>query len=159
MTPLSFEKSGAVSSCQNSLWTFFLRGGGWRTPPTASGLRKPLSQIDVTALEDALDHGGLARGDTVTHSKGHGRREKRTLTSTNGAERLPATRARLVPRQAGHSHHPQMRVDRPHHGERQTSRETVYGITSLPRDQAHAARLRELHRHRWTIENSVFYIR
>ena len=44
-------------------------------------------------------------------------------------------------------------------GERQTSRETVYGITSLPRDQAHAARLRELHRHRWTIENSVFYIR
>lgn len=44
-------------------------------------------------------------------------------------------------------------------GERQTSRETVYGITSLPRDQAHAARLRELHRHRWTIENRVFYVR
>lgn len=28
--------------------------GFWRTPPTASGLRKLLSKIDVTALEDAL---------------------------------------------------------------------------------------------------------
>jgi hypothetical protein len=36
---------------------------------------------------------------------------------------------------------------------------TVYGITSLPRDQAHAARLLELHRQHWTIENSVFYVR
>ena len=26
----------------------------WRTPPAASGLRKLLSKIDVTALEDAL---------------------------------------------------------------------------------------------------------
>ena len=44
-------------------------------------------------------------------------------------------------------------------GERQTSRETVYGITSLPRHQANAARLLELNRSHWTIENSVFYIR
>lgn len=28
--------------------------GFWRTPPTASGLRKLLSKIDATALEDAL---------------------------------------------------------------------------------------------------------
>ena len=69
----------------------------------------------------------------------------------HGAERLPATRARLVQCQTGLSYHPRMRVDRP--------RETVYGITSLPRDQAHAARLLELNRHHWAIENSVLYVR
>jgi predicted transposase YbfD/YdcC len=44
-------------------------------------------------------------------------------------------------------------------GERKTSRETVYGITSLSRDQARAAKLLELNRHHWTIENGVFYVR
>ena len=38
------------------------------------------------------------------------------LHQHHGAERRPATRARLVQRQAGLSHHPRMRVDRPHHG-------------------------------------------
>ena len=44
-------------------------------------------------------------------------------------------------------------------GERKTSREAVYGITSLSRDQADAARLLQLNRQHWTIENSVFYVR
>ena len=44
-------------------------------------------------------------------------------------------------------------------GERRTSREVVYGITSLSRDQANAARLLDLNRNHWTIENGVFYVR
>ena len=44
-------------------------------------------------------------------------------------------------------------------GERRTSREVVYGITSLSRDQANAARLLDINRNHWTIENGVFDIR
>ena len=44
-------------------------------------------------------------------------------------------------------------------GERKTSREAVYGITSLSRAQANATRLLELNRQHWTIENGVFYVR
>jgi predicted transposase YbfD/YdcC len=44
-------------------------------------------------------------------------------------------------------------------GERTSSREVVYGITSLSRKQADAARLLVLNRGHWTIENRVFYVR
>lgn len=44
-------------------------------------------------------------------------------------------------------------------GERKTSCETVYGITSLSRDQADATKLLQLNRYHWTIENGVFYVR
>lgn len=43
------------------------------------------------------------------------------------------------------------------HGE--TSRETVYGITSLGRQRADARRLLNLVRGHWGIENSVFHVR
>ena len=44
----------SVSGCRNSPLDFLHALGFWRNPPTASGLRKLLSKIDVTALEDAL---------------------------------------------------------------------------------------------------------
>jgi len=44
-------------------------------------------------------------------------------------------------------------------GERKSSYEVVYGMTSLSRKQADAARLLALHRGHWTIENRVFYVR
>jgi len=44
-------------------------------------------------------------------------------------------------------------------GQRRTSRETAYGISSLSRQQANAERLLQLNRGHWTIENSVFYVR
>jgi predicted transposase YbfD/YdcC len=40
-----------------------------------------------------------------------------------------------------------------------TTTETVYGITSLPADDAHADRLLHLTRLHWGIENRVFYVR
>ena len=44
-------------------------------------------------------------------------------------------------------------------GEKKKSREVVYGITSLSRDQADAKKLLQLNRGHWTIENGVFYVR
>jgi predicted transposase YbfD/YdcC len=44
-------------------------------------------------------------------------------------------------------------------GEQRTSREVVYGLTSLSRKQADAAKLLSLNRGHWTIENRVFYVR
>lgn len=41
----------------------------------------------------------------------------------------------------------------------QVSREVVYGITSLPRSQADAARLLALSRTHWRIENGLHYVR
>jgi hypothetical protein len=43
--------------------------------------------------------------------------------------------------------------------ERKSSREVVYGITSLMRDQADAKQLLVLNRGHWKIENGVFYVR
>ena len=44
-------------------------------------------------------------------------------------------------------------------GEKKKSREVVYGITSLSRDQADAKKLLQLIRGHWMIENGVFYVR
>lgn len=44
-------------------------------------------------------------------------------------------------------------------GERKTTIETVYGITSLPRDRADAAKLLSIVREHWGIENKVFHVR
>jgi hypothetical protein len=86
----------------------------------------------------------------VTSDKGHGRRERRTLTSTIGLNR--------------HLDWPQVgqvcRVvrERFHRGACQV--ETAYYITSLRRHQADAKRLLELTRGHWAaIENGLHYVR
>lgn len=81
--------------------------------------------------------------------KGHGRRERRRLVSTTGLEGyidwpgcrqvFQITRSRTI-------------------GE-ETQREVSYGITSLSREKADAARLLALTRGHWGIENEVFYVR
>ena len=99
------------------------------------------------------------RDTATTHSKGHGRREKRTLTSTTALNAyLQHTLGWSSVRQVFRITRECTWTDRTT-GERKTSRETVYGITSLPHDQAHAARLLEFNRNHWTIENSAFYVR
>jgi predicted transposase YbfD/YdcC len=95
----------------------------------------------------------------TTYTKGHGRQEKRTLTSTTALnaylrDNLGWSSVRQVFRIVREC----AWIDRTT-GERKTSRETVYGITSLSRDQVRAAKLLELNRHHWTIENGVFYVR
>ena len=99
------------------------------------------------------------RQTVTTHTKAHGRQEKRTLTSTT------ALNADLRHALGWSSVRQVFRVTRDCAwtdrvtGERKTSRETVYGLTRLSRAQANATRLRELNRQHWTIENGVFSVR
>jgi predicted transposase YbfD/YdcC len=99
------------------------------------------------------------RQTATTHSKAHGRQEQRTLTSTTALNfYLQRTLGWSGVRQVFRVTRDCAWTDRVT-GERRTSRETVYGITSLSRDRADAARLLELNRQHWTIENGVFYVR
>ena len=111
------------------------------------------------AFDDAFDDAGVsprerrlaeAERQTVTRcNKGHGRVERRTLTSTTAlndyvdwpglAQCFKLVRERTV------------------HGK--TTSATVFGITSLTRGRADARRLLTLTRQHWQIENGVFHVR
>lgn len=113
----------------------------------------------LAALADAFDDTGVsprerklaeAERQTVTRcNKGHGRVERRTLTSTTAlndyvdwpglAQCFKLMRERTV--------------------RGQTKTETVFGITSMSRDGADAGRLLKLTRQHWQIENGVFHVR
>ena len=91
-----------------------------------------------------------------TVDKGHGRFETRTLVSTTQldedyldfpgvAQCFKLTRTRKLRERST--------------GEWKTTTETIYGVTSLPRDQADASRLLKLIRGHWGIENKVFHVR
>ena len=88
--------------------------------------------------------------------KAHGRFEVRTLLSTTQldegyldfpgvAQCFKLTRTRTLRDRAT--------------GELKTTEETVYGITSAPRERADADRLLGAVRAHWGIENKVFYVR
>ena len=111
------------------------------------------------AIADAFDDEGVSpkerkraereRQTATTSNKGHGRFEKRTLTSTTAlndylewpsvAQAFKLVRERTV--------------------NGKTTTETVFGITSLSREKADAGRLLNLTRTHWGIENRVFYVR
>jgi Transposase DDE domain len=83
-------------------------------------------------------------------SKGHGRREVRTLRTTT---LLNDYRADWPGVQQVYW----LRRERTEDG--RTSVEDEYGITSLPRDRADATRLLGLRRGHWGIENRLHYVR
>jgi hypothetical protein len=101
----------------------------------------------------------LARAERQTArtvDKGHGRLETRTLVCTTQldeayldfpdvAQCFKLTRTRTLRDRDG--------------GEPTTTTETVYGLTSLRREQADAARLLSVVREHWGIENKVFHVR
>lgn len=81
--------------------------------------------------------------------KGHGRVETRKLTSTtalNGYLDWPGVQQVF-------------RVERQRTIRGQTTHEIAYGITSLPRDRADAAKLLGLVRGHWGIENGLHHVR
>ena len=94
----------------------------------------------------------LARAERQTATstdKGHGRMETRTLTSTTALNDYLdwpglSQAFRLVRQRTANG---------------KTVTETVFGITSLPRQKADAARLLKLVREHWTVENNVFWVR
>jgi hypothetical protein len=121
------------------------------------------------AIADAFDDTGVSprerrlaeaeRQTAASVDKGHGRLEKRTLTTTTSL-------SRAAPGQEPY-------LDWPHLGqcfrlvrERTvntkggpvTTTETVFGITSLTREQADADRLLKLVRSHWSVE-SLFHVR
>lgn len=111
------------------------------------------------AIEVAFQDGGLtarearlADGERQTaqsNCKGHGRRERRRLISTTALDGYidwPGCRQAF-------------KITRWRTIREATRREVSYGITSLSRRQADAARLLELTRGHWGIENEVFYVR
>ena len=112
----------------------------------------------LAALADAFDDEGVsprerklaeAERQAVTRcNKGHGRIERRTLTSTtalNGYAGWPGVAQcfKLV-------------RERTIRGK--TTSETVFGITSLPRERADAGRLLKLTRRHWQIENGLHWV-
>lgn len=93
------------------------------------------------------------RADVQTaagHGKGHGRIERREITTSTWLNDYltdwPGVRQvfRLVRRRAAGG---------------KTTEEVVYGLTSLGRDQADAARLLQLSRAHWGIENGLHHTR
>ncbi len=119
------------------------------------------NQADLlAAIADAFDDEGtspreqrLARSERQTATagnKGHGRTETRTLTSTTSLS-------------DGYVDWPGLgqcfKLVRERTVRGQTTTETAFGITSLKRQQADAARLLKLVRQHWGIENRLFYVR
>lgn len=119
----------------------------------------------LAAIADAFDDEGVSprerrlaeaeRHAAASTDKGHGRVEERTLTSTTS----------LSDRRGGREPY----LDWPHLAQcfrlvrRRTvngkaTTETVFGITSLPRDEADAPRLLALVRQHWSVE-SLFWVR
>lgn len=91
-----------------------------------------------------------------TVDKAHGRLEVRTLVSTTQldeayldfpgvAQSFKLTRSRTQTDRAT--------------GQKKTTTEVIYGITSLPRAQADADRLLKIVRGHWGIENKIFHVR
>ncbi len=86
-----------------------------------------------------------------TIDKGHGRLEVRSVWTSqelNGYLNFPYVRQVFcVHRQVSHI------------GKNRESSETVYGVTSLPVNQASPQRILELNRGHWSIENSLHWVR
>ena len=86
-----------------------------------------------------------------TIDKGHGRLEVRSVWTSqelNGYLNFPYVRQVFcVHRQVSH-----IKKNR-------QSSETVYGVTSLPANQASPQRILELNRGHWSIENSLHWVR
>jgi predicted transposase YbfD/YdcC len=89
------------------------------------------------------------RDEATTRQKRRGRLERRTLVSTTALNtHLGWPGVRQV-----------FRLVRERTVNGTTTREVVFGITSLSREQADAARLLELSQGHWGIENRLFWVR
>lgn len=147
--------TGDAMFAQRELSQQIVDAGGdyvWTVKDNQSTLRQDIALLfqpeeTVKGFSPALKEFRTAH----TFNKGHGREERRTLTaSTELKDYLDWPTAaqvfkleRLIKRTA----------------DGKTSTEVVYGITSLTPDQASPARLLELNRSHWGIENGLHYRR
>lgn len=107
----------------------------------------PLSKAAIPPLQQKLWSEDVQT--TRVCNKGHGRYERRTLATTTWLN------AYLDWPQVGQV----FRLVRDRVVKGRTTTEVVYGITSLSREKADAARLLDLTRRHWGIENGLHYTR
>ena len=147
--------TGDAMFAQRELSRQIVEAGGdyvWTVKDNQSALRQDIALLfqpeeTVKGFSPALKEFRTAQ----TFNKGHGREERRTLTaSTELKDYLDWPTAAQVFKL-------ERRIKRTADGK--TSTEVVYGITSLSPDQASPARLLELHRSHWGIENGLHYRR
>jgi predicted transposase YbfD/YdcC len=93
----------------------------------------------------------------TTYSKGHGRRETRTMETTTSLNQVHARLSCSSVRQVFRITRKISVRDRD--SDRKTNTEVVYGITDLTREQADAERLVDYNRSHWGIENKTHYTR
>jgi predicted transposase YbfD/YdcC len=123
----------------------------------------------LAAIADAFDDEGVSprerkraaaeRQTAGSTDKGHGRLEKRTLTSTTAlSDRTGGKEPYLDWPGLGQCF--KLVRERTVHGKGggRTTTETVFGITSLTRDQADASRLLKIVRCHWSVE-VLFHVR
>ena len=147
--------TGDAMFAQRELSRQIVEAGGdyvWTVKDNQSTLRQDIALLfqpeeTVKGFSPALKEFRTAQ----TFNKGHGREERRTLTaSTELQDYLDWPTAAQVFKL-------ERRIKRT--GDGKTSPEVVYGITSLRPDKASPARLLELNRSHWGIENGLHYRR
>lgn len=147
--------TGDAMFAQRELSRQIVEAGGdyvWTVKDNQSTLRQDIALLfqpeeTVKGFSPALKEFRTAQ----TFNKGHGREERRTLTaSTELQDYLDWPTAAQVFKL-------ERRIKRT--GDGKTSTEVVYGITSLTPDKASPARLLELNRSHWGIENGLHYRR
>ena len=111
-----------------------------RTKPAA--FRRPLPPTDTPTPPDA-------NRQATSADKGHGRLERRTLRTTQILTKVQDWK--------GLKQGFELTRERTIKGVKTV--ETVCGITDLPPDKANAAKLLDLTREHWAIENSLHYVR
>jgi predicted transposase YbfD/YdcC len=147
--------TGDAMFAQRELSRQIVEAGGdyvWTVKDNQSTLRQDIALLfqpeeTMKGFSPALKEFRTAQ----TFNKGHGREERRTLTaSTELQDYLDWPTAAQVFKL-------ERRIKRT--GDGKTSTEVVYGITSLMPDKASPARLLELNRSHWGIENGLHYRR
>jgi len=98
------------------------------------------------------------RQQHTDYSKGHGRRETRTIETTTALNGVVAQLGWSSVRQVFRVTRKTTLRDR-ESGDLKTTTEVDYGITDLSRQQADAKRLLEFNRGHWGIENKTHYTR
>jgi predicted transposase YbfD/YdcC len=114
------------------------------------GNQSTLLEAAIAALGGGTDAEYEANGASLTtDNRGHGRRERRTLrvAPAHGIDFPHAAQVFRIRRQSSDTHGPWLR------------KEIIYGITSLPADQAGPAHLMAHTRDHWGIETKSHYVR
>lgn len=147
--------TGDAMFAQRDLSQQIVDAGGdyvWTVKDNQSTLRQDIALLFQP--EQPVKGFGAALKDfrtAQTVNKGHGREERRRLTASAELQ------AYLDWPSAAQVFQLERQIKRTADGK--TSTEVVYGITSLPPDRASPARLLELNRSHWGIENGLHYRR